>query len=256
MKKSFFFILSLLLSLQAFAKTAPLVKEPLIIGTTSGYAPYVSLSTEGKYEGFDIDVAELLGQKLSRKVIIKDCGSMPSLMLALKQKKIDLLIWAVSITEERMKTINMVYYQGEQTTTLPILFWKTIPEGIQTLNDLTQDPKRSISIESGSFQESILKGYSNAVLKYVDKIDDVIMELKYGKSLCGTLDSSLLPRLLAKHPELKVLNLPIPEDKQSLGNGICIRKDNPELTAQIKQAISELIEEGKIEELKKKWNLT
>lgn len=255
MKKIILFIFSLLLSLQGFANNTS-KDQPLIVGTTSGYAPFASLSPQGKYEGFDIDIAELLGQKLSRRVVIKDCGNMPGLMIALKQKKIDLLIWAVSITEERMKNIDMVYYQGEKITKLPILFWKTIPEGIQTLEDLTQNSKRSISIESGSFQESILKGYSNAVLKYVDKIDDVLMELKYGKSLAGTLDSSLLPRLQAQHPEIKVLELPIPKDKQSLGNGICISKENPELTAQIKQAILELTEEGKIDELKKKWNLT
>jgi polar amino acid transport system substrate-binding protein len=80
-----------------------LIASDFVVGTTSGYAPFVSLDAEGKYHGFDIDLAELLAIKLNKKLVIKDLGSMPSLMLGLKQKKIDALIWAVSITEDRMK---------------------------------------------------------------------------------------------------------------------------------------------------------
>ena len=252
MKKFFFLIFSLWTSIQAFAAEE---NRPLIVGTTSGYAPFVSLNTQGKYEGFDIDVAELLGKKLSRPIIIKDCGSMPGLMIALKQGKIDVLIWAVSITEDRLKNVDMVYYQGEKVTKIPILFWKSIPEGIQSLEDLVKDSKKPISIEGGSFQEGILKSLANAPLKYVDKIDDIIMEIKYGKSSAGTIDSCLLPRFQAQYPEIKILELPIPGDKQSLGNGICINKSNKELTAQVRQAIAELNEEGKITALEKKWKL-
>ncbi len=35
---------------------SPILKgeeKPLIVGTTSGYAPYVSLNSQGDYEGFD-----------------------------------------------------------------------------------------------------------------------------------------------------------------------------------------------------------
>src|SRR5271157_3699018 len=95
------FILSIL-SLKLFA-------GDLVVGTTSGYAPYVSLNEQGKYEGFDIDLAELLAKKLDKKLVLKDLGSMPSLMLALKQNKIDALIWAVSITKDRLKNYEMVY---------------------------------------------------------------------------------------------------------------------------------------------------
>ncbi len=226
----------------------------LVVGTTSGYAPFVSLNEKAEYEGFDIDVANELSVKLKRSLVIKDCGSMPGLMLALKQKKIDLIIWAVSITDERLENINMVYYQGDKIDKMPIIFWKKIPEGIKSFQDLKKDKKRIVCVEAGSYQEQVLKSY-NIPLKYLDKVPDVILDLKYGKSLASGIDSSLLPRYLSKYPEIKVLYLSLPKDYQSLGNGICIDKSNKELTEKVKQAVKELIDEGKIRELEKKWGV-
>ncbi len=58
-----------------------------------------------------------------------------------------------------------------------------------------------------------------------------------------------------QYPEIKVLRLPIPVDKQALGNGICIAKKNQELAEQVKNAIAQLKNEGKIAELEKKWGI-
>lgn len=238
------FLLSLLFSASIFAE------EPLVVGTTSGYAPFVSLDSQGKYEGFDIDVAELLAKKLGRKLQIKDCGSMPSLMLALKQEKVDVLIWAISITEERQKTMEMVYYQGEKVTEMPFLFWKEIPANINSIGDLKQ-----LCVEAGTFQEAAVKKFPNVKLKNVDKITDVLLELRYGKSAAAAVDPSLVTRFQTQCPEIKVLKLPLAPSEQALGNGICISKKNEALAKQVKQAIAELTAEGKIAELEKKWNL-
>lgn len=239
-----------------FADTVEIVDDsPLRVGTASGYAPYVSLDTAGVYEGFDIDLAQQLGKKLGRKVIFQDFGSMPSLMLALKQEKVDVLIWAISITEERLKNLEMIHYQGEAIREAPFLFWKKIPEGIRSIEDLQRYAEKGICIEGGSFQEEVLKKFPALRLKYVDKVTDVIMEIKFGKSFTTTIDSSLIPRLKDKYPDLQVLNLPLPSESQSFGNGICLNKGAHILAAQIRKAIGELREEGTILILEKKWKL-
>jgi len=230
-----------------------LIASDFIVGTTSGYAPFVSLDSEGKYEGFDIDLAELLAIKLNKKLVIKDLGSMPSLMLGLKQKKIDALIWAVSITEDRMKNYEMVYYQGDKTTETPFLFWNKIPERITSIADLAKE--KAICAEAGSYQEGILKKFPEIKIKNVDSVTAAIMDIKFGKSLATTIDHSLVSGFQAQYPEIKVLNLPLPPSEQSLGNGICINKDNQELVSQVRKAVDELRAEGKIAELEKKWQL-
>jgi arginine transport system substrate-binding protein len=240
----------------SLALTNSLWATDWVVGTTSAYAPFVSLDEQGQYVGFDIDIAEELAKKLGRSLVIKDLGSMPALLLALKQNKIDTLIWAISITEERQKQMEMIYYQGEKVTSLPLLFWKQIPPHIASIESMANQPNGVISVEAGSFQENFLLSVPGLKLKQVDKVMDAVLELKYGKSLATLVDPSLVSTILEKFPEIKVLNIPLPPSAQALGNGICINKNNQALIAQVKQAIEELRSTGKIAELEKKWNLT
>ncbi|MEN9343756.1 MAG: putative transporter arginine-binding protein ArtJ [Chlamydiota bacterium] len=231
-------------------------EKAFVVGTASGYAPYVSLNEKGEHEGFDIDLAQLIAQKLNRKLVIKDLGSMPSLLIALKQKKIDAIIWAMSITQERLKQMEMVYYQGEKVTQMPLLFWKAIPAHIKELKDLSIDAKKTICVEAGSYQESVLSQYSGISLKNVDKITDAIMEIKFGKSLAIAIDHTLLHFVKEQNPDVQVLHCQLPLEQQSLGNGICLNKEDLELIAEVKKSVDELTAAGVIHDLEKKWKIS
>lgn len=235
--------------------TSPVLAEDLIVGTTSGYAPYVSINAEGEYEGFDIDIAKALADKLGRKLVIKDFGSMPALILALKQNKADVLIWSISITPERQKQMAMIYYQGEKTTSLPLLFWEKIPDNIQGLEDLANNPNVVISVEAGSFQENVLLSMPGLNLKQVDKVSDAILELKYGKSQAVLIDHPQKRIYVEKFPKLKTLTINLPESKQSMGNGICLNSANEDLIASVQKVVNELFDEGTITDLETKWKL-
>lgn len=226
---------------------------PFVVGTTSGYAPYVSLNLQGDYEGFDIDVAKEIAKKLKRRLVIKDFGSMPGLMLGLKQGKADALIWAISITEERKKAMDMIYYQGEKESELTLVFWKKIPEGIRSFADLAEG--LALSVEAGSFQESVLKKYPTINLKNLSLISDAILALKYGKVAAASIDHSLFATLKKQYPELEKLNVPLALEDCSQGMGVCISRSRPELTAQVEKAVAELRAEGTMGNLEKKWGL-
>lgn len=225
------------------------------VGTTSGYAPYVSLNDKGEYEGFDIDVAHLVAERLHKKLVLKDLGSMPSLLMALQKKKIDAAIWAISITEERQKSMSMIYYQGEKVTELPFVFWKEVPKGLSKMEDFKNTPKQTVCVETGSYQDSITSKYSNLKIRNLDKIIDAIMELKYGKCMAVVVDYSLLGRLQSQYPELKVAKFALPASQQSLGYGICINPSNESTTVQVSKIVADLQAEGKLAELEKKWGL-
>ena len=231
------------------------IAEDLVVGTTSGYAPYVSLNAEGEYEGFDIDIAKALADKMGRKLVIKDFGSMPALILAIKQNKADVLIWAISITHDRQKQMAMVYYQGEKVTSLPLLFWGEIPDNIKCLEDMANNPKNVISVEAGSFQENVLLGIPGLTIKQVDKVSDAILELKYRKSQATLIYNSIKKIYMKKFPQLKSLTITLPELKQSMGNGICLNSNNTELIAAVQKVVDGLLTDGTIADLEAKWKL-
>lgn len=230
-------------------------QEPLVVGTASGYAPYVSLDIQGRYEGFDIDFAELLAQKLNRKLVIKDLGSMPSLLLALQQKKVDVVLWAVSITEDRRQKMTMIYYQGEKVTQMPFLFWKEIPQGITGIDDFGKNPNYVVSVEAGSWQEGVLKKYSTVRSKQVEKVSDALMEIRYGKAIASMVDPSLVQKVVSQFPEVRVLFMSLKPEDICLGNGICLRKEDKELSDQVQKAVDDLTYEGKVRQLEKKWKI-
>lgn len=149
----------------------------------------------------------------------------------------------------------MVYYQGEKETSLPLLFWGEIPDNVQCLEDMAGDRNTVISVEAGSFQEDVLLSVPGLNLKQVDKVSDAILELKYGKSKAVLIDNSLKPVYMEKFPKLKSINVKLPESKQSLGNGICINKSNPNLIEAIQKAVDELFSDGTIAKLEAKWKL-
>lgn len=241
------FLLSIFLSLFA--------KERFTIGTTSGYAPFVSLNDKGEYEGFDIDLAKLVAEKMNRELVIKDLGSMPGLFIGLKQKKVDALIWAISITQERSRQMEMIYYQGERLDTMPLAFWREIPENVEGPEDLMRTLSKAICVEAGSYQEQVLQSYCGARLKNVDKITDALLEIKFGKSIAIALDNSLVALLKEQNPELKVVYFSLPPKMQSMGHGICVSKENQPLAAQIRSAVEELTREGRISALEQKWKV-
>lgn len=228
----------------------------LRVATTSGYAPYVSLDLEGNYEGFDIDLAKEICKKVKKKLVIQDLGSMPSILMALKKKKVDAAIWAISITPERQKEMEMVSYQGDVLNDMPFLFWKTVPEKVKNIEDLAQDSKWNVCVEAGSYQDAVVQSYPKLKIKYLDKINDTILELKYSKAIAAPVDHSLVEHIKKQYPEIQVRYFPLAENLKSFGNGICIHKENSELALEISQAVEELKKEGKIQELEKKWGLS
>lgn len=253
--KYFFLIATAILFLTNSVHSAETKQDKLVVGMTSGYAPYVSLNDKGDYEGFDIDLANLVAQKLNRKLVLQDLGSMPSLLVAIQKKKIDAIIWAMSITDARRKEMDMIYYQGEKVTEMPFIFWNTLPTVLAKIDDLAKIPNCTICVEAGSYQDAVIQNYPGVKVRYLDKIADAIMEIKYRKAQSALIDTSLIPRVKEQYPEIKVAYLPLPENQQSFGNGICMNKETKELNAQVQKAITDLTAEGKIAELEKKWKL-
>lgn len=242
--------LSLIVSLCMAAES-----EKLVVGMASGYAPYVSLNEKGQYEGFDIDLANIIAERLGKKLVLQDLGSMPSLLVAIQKKKIDAIMWAMSITESRRKEMNMIYYQGEAEKNLSFIFLDKIPEALTKIDDLAKLPNCTVCCEAGSSQDAVLQNYKEIKVRYLDKITDAIMDIKYKKALSAVIDRSLIPRVQEQYPELKVAHLALPESQQTFGNGICLNKESTKLSADVQKVINDLTKEGKIKELEKKWKL-
>jgi len=229
-------------------------EDQLVVGTVSGYAPFVSLNPQGEYEGFDIDVAQELARRMNKKLVLKDYGSMVPLMLSLNNGLADLLIWALTITQARLREMTMIPYQGDATMSYPLTFWQEIPAGIRSLDDL-KDKNAIVCVEPGSVQEAFLNQFEFVTKKTLEKAVDRIMDIKYGKSLAAFVDPSIIQTLMQKNPEIKVLDIPLGKEWEEYGNGICVKKENKELADQVQTIVNAMKRDGTLQKLEIKWQL-
>lgn len=228
----------------------------LIVGMMSGWPPYMSINKQGAYEGFDVDVAKALAKQLGKKLIIKDLGGLTPLFLSLQQNKIDAIFSGLDITKKRQETLDMVQYTGEGIKAFYLLFWEKIPQGINSIDDLKNIKENTICVEPSSPSETFLSQpeFEKIKKKSISKTIDMIMEIKYGKSLCAILEPMIVQDLQNKNPEIKTLKVPLPEEFQIFGAGIALKK-NSQLTTQVAQAITTLKENGTMKKLETKWNI-
>jgi arginine/lysine/histidine transporter system substrate-binding protein len=224
----------------------------LVVGTTAGYAPFVSINPQGEYEGIDIDIAHALAKQMGKTLVLKDLGSMSSLFMALDQGGIDAIIWGLSITQDRLKKVTMIHYLGETTNSYPLLFWKNVPAGITSLTDM-QD--RTICVEPASSQDSFLSNYSSIIKLPVEKIDDALLNIQYGKADAALVEPAIAKKFKAKYPEIQIVDLPLAQKDLVQGIGIAVKPNNTKLIKELEDAVAVLRSIGLITQLEQTWNL-
>lgn len=95
----FAIVLSVLLT--AFAKADP----PLHFATTEG-APFVYKTASGEWTGFDIELAQAIGEELKTPIAFQNYNSFPDLLKAVQDRKTDAAISSISITSDRAKKME------------------------------------------------------------------------------------------------------------------------------------------------------
>ncbi len=225
----------------------------LTVGMMSGWAPFMTVNTQGAYEGFDVDVAQELAQHMGKKLVIRDLGSLASCFIALAQGKVDLLFSGLDITKKRLKTLAMVRYTGQNVTNFNLVFWNTIPKNSSTIQDLQSSPRAVVAVESGSEQETFLNQFDRITKKRLPSLTDIVLDLKFGKSVAALLEPTVAARLSRLNPEIKLVKVPLTDDFQVYGCGIAVKRENSALTAQVTSLIEDMRTNGTLKKLEQKW---
>ncbi len=241
---------SLLISVGIY-QMIPSAGDTLVLGTMSGWPPFVSIAPDGSYEGLDIDIARIIAKRLDKKLVIKDMDT-AMLICALDQGQVDFIMTGLDITPERVKRMTMIPYQGDPITEYPLIFWKNVPEGISTLADLKKIPGAVICAESGSSQEEVLKNYTGFEIKNVDPLVS-LLELKNGRATASLLDNKMFKTLKEKEPNFVAKMMPLTNQEAILGCGIGVKKSTSALAKEIQTTIDNLKQTGELQALEERW---
>ena len=217
----------------------------LRVGAAVDFAPFEFQSENGKeYEGFDMDLARALAEEMGMTADIQNIN-FDGLIPALVSKNIDIAISGMTINDERKKNVlfSEPYYQSGLTIVV-----KKDNTDINGFKDLAG---KTVAVQIGTTSAKEVKKNPDIQVKELNSSADTFLELKAGGVQAVVNDRPVNDYYIAKSGEkdVRVVN----ELLTSEDYGIAMAKDNQELQKKVDEALKKLKENGKYDEIYKKW---
>lgn len=223
-------------------------QKEVTVFTNSGYKPYDMIDGEGNLYGFDIDVmneaAKIAGYKVNWKDVDFD-----GIVTSVKQGKADIGIAGITYTPERAKQIDFsdVYYAGEDAQNYLLTMKDSDMEKTSDIQG------KKIGSQMGTIQDSILDSLKDKYKLKLDKrksYSDLVLELKKGVIDGMVVEKAVAEELAKDHGDLKLFKFT--EGAKLSGNAMIFKKGSP-LKDEFNKAIKEMKDNGKMDELIKKY---
>ena len=162
----------------------------LIVGTSSGYPPYVFVdadSPDKKVIGLDIELCKQIADKLGVQMEVQDMG-FSALLSSVTSGKVDIAVGGVNPTPEREKAMAFsdIYLPTEQKLLV-------LKKNEHLYKDMADLDGKTIGAEKSTTQETTAQSIKGANVIGLSSVPDAILQLKNGK-----LDGIVVEGVVAK----------------------------------------------------------
>jgi len=232
----------------------PAEVKKIIVGTTSLFPQVCFLDKDGKLTGYDIELVREIDKRLPEyEFDFQLLDSMPSMLLSLETKKVDLIAHEIEKNAEREEKylFNKVPYAHWKNK---IVVAKDNNDPIQSLDDVKG---KKFLTHASSAEEQILKNYNrdhdNAIeLVYASGAANDTAEQVASGRVYGTLAADFTLSLIDPQGRLKTVGQPLSQSDILF----LFRKNDPEqqkLADAIDKVLLEIKTDGTLGELSKHW---
>jgi polar amino acid transport system substrate-binding protein len=215
----------------------------MTFATDGAYPPMEFTDENNELMGFDIDLGKAICKKLGveYKALITDWeGLIPGLM----KGKFDVIMSAMNITEERLKSVDFVpYYHMGQLIVVSV----GNPKDIHYLEDLSG---KTVAVQTGTTNEDAVRGVEGTDIRLFGTFTDAMMEISAGRADACILDSVVAKYYMLMQPGAYEVASNVFFEAPV---GIAVSKESPELTEAIEDALAELKEDGTFDSIIEKW---
>ncbi len=215
----------------------------LLMGSDTTYPPFESIGDDGKPEGFDIDVAEEIAERLGLELEVKSV-KWEGIIPGLKTGDYDIVMSAMTITEERLLEINFSdpYIDSNQSIAV-----QEANEDIEGEEDLV-DKVVGVQVDTtGQFYAEEIEGIKE--IRMYDTILFAFQDLELGRIDAIMNDYPVNAFISRTRGGTKVVAT-IQTDEQY---GIGVKKGNDALLDAINGALAEIMADGTYDEIYEKW---
>jgi len=224
----------------------------LRIGTEAAYPPFNARNAAGKLEGFDIDIAKALCDRIQAECefVVQDWeGLIPALLT----NKIDAIVSSMSITDERRKVVDFTnkYYKT------PARFVAPTSSGIKDVSPAAL-AGRTLGAQASTIHALFLQNqYKDSEIKLYGSQDALLLDLIAGRIDAAFLQSTSVSDWLTSTDDGKCCEMvgePMDDPASfGLGAGIAIRKNSDDLRETLNKAIDDIRDDGTYEKINGKY---
>ncbi len=222
------------------------------IGVEGAYPPFSYVNPDGTLGGFDIDIANALGEAMGAEVVLV-AQDWDGIIPALLAKKYDAIIASMSITEERKKKVAFTnkYYQT------PAKF--VCKKGAMDKFSREAIKGKKVGVQRATIHDRYLTdNYGKDVtIKRYGTQDEAYLDLTAGRVDMLLADSVALSDGFLKKPEGADYQFIGPDlnDPKWFGNGagIAIRKQDTDLVEKFNKAIDTIRANGVYKKIQDKY---
>lgn len=220
------------------------VIEQLIMATNAEFPPY-EFYDGGEIVGIDAEIAGAIADKLGMELVIEDMA-FDSIIAAVQSGKADIGLAGMTVTEDRLKNINFSdsYATGKQVI--------IVPEGsdIASPDDLEG---KTVGVQASTTGDLYVTwDYVDEGLAEIERYNkgmDAVMALKQGKIDAVVIDNEPAKVFVEQNEGLVILETEYVIEEYAAA----IAKDNDELLTKVNEALAELKESGKLQEIVAKY---
>jgi len=213
-------------------------KGVLMVGMEIGYPPMEYMADDGITPiGFDVSMAKAIAEKMGLDVQFVDTA-WDGIFAAVTTRKFDCIMSSVTITPERLANFNFSkpYIQN----TLAIVMPKNSPLNVRSPQDLAG---LGVAYQEATTSDYYMRELGQAGLRYTpyeyDKVMYCFDELRLGRVDAIMTDLLVAYEYLSRSDLFEIVWQGGEEEF-----GICMRKGNDELTAEINKALDALFDDG------------
>ena len=224
-------------------------KDTLVVGLDDTFAPMGFRDENGDLVGFDIDLANAVGEELGMKVEFKAID-WDAKEIELESGTIDCVWNGMSVTPERKESMALTdKYLNNKIVLM------TLKTSSTDVTDASQLANLKIGTQADSAALEMLKSNEaydsfKANIKEYDTYDTAIMDLKAGR-----VDVIAVDQVLGEYTnknlggEMKECSYDLGDDYYVIG----FAKDNTELRDKVNDAIGKLYENGEAAKISENW---
>ena len=223
----------------------------LSVGVEIPYPPMEIFADDGVTPmGFDIDLAEALGEKLGLEVEFNNVA-WDGIFDGLKVDKYDVVISSCTITPEREESLDFSdpYFENYQTISV-------MPDSDKEINDIKDVNGLKVGYQSGTSADEYLNdlidaGEIQCETSSYAKMTEAFSDLKLGRIDAVICDTPVASSYV-KDPEYGVvIKWTQPSDPEYFG--IAIKKGNTEMADAVNAALKALQDDGTLQRINDEW---